>query len=118
MKPEERAENLKARAALREDVRNVVKESMLRDGISRAEIREIVREIAKEEVSKVLSGKDSIILNSLLTDLLKAELARVCGGTYLTDKAKEYVSAAAKNLATQFVDSKVIIKSVEEKDTW
>lgn len=113
-----RAEKKKAHAKMREEIRNAVKEAVLRDGINRSEFRELVREIALEEVKKVLAGQDSPMLTSLLTDLLKKELARVCGGTFLVDRAKEHVSAEVKRLAAKFVDDKVIIKSLEEKDTW
>lgn len=122
MSPEDkvilRTERLKAHAKMRDEIRNAVKEEILRDGISREGIRKAMADIAREETAKAIKNNGGIALDKMLTDLLKGELERVCGKGYLTQHVKDRVGSEVSLLAKEFVNNKVIIKSLDDGGTW
>jgi hypothetical protein len=110
-----RAERIKAHGKMRDEVRNAVKETMLKEGFGRDEIRQAIRDVLMDEVRKKIEGKD---ISDLVRAAVAAELTKMCGGNYVANTVKEMVKYEAQRIASEFVEKSVLVKAINTEDTW
>lgn len=109
-----RGERLKAHAKMRDEVRNAVKEEMLREGIGREEIRQAVSEMLMGTVRKKVEGTD---MRKLIQQVLREELTRMVGGNYIPDLIRKTLKDEAEKLAAAFIEKSVLVTTTD-KEHW
>jgi hypothetical protein len=103
-----RAEGRLARARLREEVRNSVKDVMLRDGMGRDEIRKAIQDVLVGEVRK---RAGEIKARDILREMVREEITRLVGINFVGDNIKKLLIEEIGKQAKSYVDNSVIIKT-------
>lgn len=108
-------ERKKAHAKMRDEIRIAVKEEILRNGLSRVDIRKAIEDEIKIGADKAMKGTS---MKTVLTAYIREEFVKLLGANYTAQAAKAAVLAEINVIASKFVNDALVIKAIDQKDTW
>lgn len=112
-----RHERYLAREKTRDDIRNAVREQLVKDGIKVADIRAEAMAMVSAEAAKSirdLHNERAAGLEAMVRKIVQDEVAKQYGGVQGFQKAvRESIEREVKRMAHDFVTHNIVIKTID-----